>query len=159
MTFKAMKHKSHGDLQLVPVPTHQWKDLSIDFVTGLLVSTNQKSETYNSIFVLINRLIKIVHYKLVKATSNVLSLVKVIINIVMQYHGLSDSIVSDQSSAFMSKIWSLLCYFLGIKQKLSTAFHPQTDGQTKNQNNTIKTYLQAFVNYEENNWTRLFPIA
>ena len=57
------------------------------------------------------------------------------------------------------KFWSSLCYFLGIKQRLSTAFHPQTDGQTKRQNSTIEAYLQAFVNFEQNDWARLLPMA
>ena len=57
MTSKVVRHKPYGDLQLLPVPIHCWKNLSINFVTGLLVSINWKGKTYNSILVIVNRLI------------------------------------------------------------------------------------------------------
>ncbi len=53
----------------------------------------------------------------------------------------------------------MLCYFLGIKRKLSTAFHPQADGQTERQNSMMKVYLRAFVNWEQNDWARLLLMA
>ncbi len=59
----------------------------------------------------------------------------------------------------ISKFWSLLCYFLGIKKKLSTAFHPQTHGQTERQNSMMKPYFRAFVNWEQDDWARLLPMA
>ena len=77
----------------------------------------------------------------------------------MQYYGLSGSIMSDYGSVFTSKFWFSLCYFFGIKQKLSTAFYPQTDGQTKKENSIVKAYLRAFVNYEQDNWAQLLLMA
>ena len=77
----------------------------------------------------------------------------------MRHHGLPDSIIINRRSLFTSKFWSLLYYFLGIKQKLFIAFHPQTDGQTERQNSIIEAYLQAFVNFEQNNWAWFFPMA
>ena len=89
-----------------------------------------------------------VYYEPVKVTIDAPSLVEVILNMIVQYYGLLSSIVSDRSSIFISKFWSLLCYFFGIKQRLSTTFYPKTDGQTKRQNSTIEAYLQVFVNYK-----------
>ena len=74
-------------------------------------------------------------------------------------HGLLDSIVIDKGFLFTSKFWSSLCYFLGIKQTLFTTFYPQTDSQSERQNSTMKRYLQAFVNFEQNNWAKLLPMA
>ncbi len=74
---------------------------------------------------------KMVHYVPVKITIDAPGLAEVIINVVVHHHGVSESIVTDQGSLFTSKFWSSLFYFLGIKRKLSTAFHPQTDGQTE----------------------------
>ena len=91
-----------------------------------------------------------VYYKPVQVTINALGLVEVILDVVVWQHGLLDSIMTDKSLLFISKFWSLLCYFFGIKQRLSTVFHPQTDGQTKRQNSIIEAYLQAFVNFEQN---------
>ncbi len=103
----------------------------MDFVTGLPVSTNWKGETYDSILVIVDRLMKIVYYKPVKVTINAPALVEVIIEAVVWHHGLLDSIVNNRGSVFTSKFWSSLCYFLEIKRKLLTVFHPQTDGQTE----------------------------
>ncbi len=131
----------------------------MDFVTGLPVSMNWNGETYDSILVIVDRLMKMVHYRLVKVTINALALGEVIIEAVVRHHGLPNSIMSDRGSVFTSKFWSSLCYFLGIKRKLSTAFHPQTNGQTKRQNSTMKAYLRAFVNFEQNDRARLLPMA
>ena len=113
----------------------------MDFVTGLPVSTDWKGETYDSILVIVDQLTKMVHYKPVKVTLNALGLAEVILDVIVRHHGLPDSIVTDRSSLFTSKFWSSLCYFLGIKRRLSTDIHPQTDGQTEGKNSTIEAYL------------------
>ena len=113
----------------------------MDFVTGLSISTDWKGDSYNSILVIIDRLMKMVHYEPIKVTIDALRLAKVILDMVVWHHGLSNSIASDRGSLFISKFWSSLCYFFGIKRKLSTAFYPQTDGQTEQQNSTMEAYL------------------
>ena len=89
-----------------------------------------------------------VHYKPVKVIIDALSLDEVMIDVVVRHHGLSDLIVTNRGLLFTSKFYLLLYYFLGIKQKLFTAFYPQTDGQTKKQNSIMEAYLQAFVNFK-----------
>ena len=103
----------------------------MDFVTDLPISTNWKGDSYNFILVIINRLTKMVYYKPVKITINAPGLTEVIIDVVVQYYGLPNSIVTNRGSLFTLKFWSSLCYFFGIKRWLSTAFHPQTDGRIK----------------------------
>ena len=159
LASKAVRHKPYGDLQSLPIPTHRWKDLSMDFVTGLPLSSDWKGDSYNSILVIVDRLTKMVHYKPVKVTIDAPGLAKIIIDVVVWYHGLPDSIVTNRSSFFTSKFWSSLCFFLGVKRRLSTAFHPQTNGQTERQNSTIEAYLRVFVNFEQNNWAKLLPMA
>ena len=122
----------------------------MDFVTGLPISTDWKGDSYDSILVIVDRLTKMVHYKPVKVTINAPGLAEVIIDVVVRHHGLPDSIVTNRGSFFTSKFRSLLCYFLGIKRRLSTAFYPQTDGQTERQNSTMEAYLQVFVNFKQN---------
>ena len=159
LASKAVRHKRYRDLQSLPVFTNRWKDLLIDFVTGLPISTNWKGESYDSILVIVDQLTKMVHYEPVKVTIDAFGVTEVIIDVVVRHHGLPNSIVSDQGSVFTSKFWLSLYYFLRIKRKLSTAFYPQTDGQTERQNNTMEAYLRAFVNYEQNDWARLLPMA
>ncbi len=109
--------------------------------------------------VIVDQLTKMVYYIPVKVTIDAPGLAKVIINVIMSYHRVPESIVTDQGSLFSSKFWSSLCYFLGIKQKLSTAFHLQIDGQMERQNSIMEAYLRVFVNWEQDDWARLLPIA
>ena len=83
LASKAVRHKPYGDLQALPVPTHRWKDLLMDFVTGLPVSTDWKGESFVSILVIVNRLTKMVHYEPVKITIDAPGLVEVILNVVV----------------------------------------------------------------------------
>ena len=131
----------------------------MDFVTGLPILTDRKEDSYDSILVIVDRLTKMVYYKPVKVTIDAPGLVEIIINVVVRYNGLPDSIIIDWGSFFISKFWSLLCYFLGIKRRLFTAFYLQTDGQIERQNSTIEVYLQAFVNFKQNDWAWFPPIA
>ncbi len=82
-----------------------------------------------------------------------------IIDVVVRHHGVPESIVTDRGSLFTSKFWFSLCYFLGIKRKQSIAFYPQTDGQTERQNSMMEAYFRVFVNWEQDNWERLLPMA
>ncbi len=100
-----------------------------------------------------------VYYEPVKVTIDAPGLAEVIIDVVVRHHGVPESIITDRGLLFTSKFWSLLCYFLGIKRKLSAAFHPQTDGQTERQNSMMEACLRAFVNWEQDDWARLLPMA
>ncbi len=95
----------------------------MDFIASLPVSTNWKNETYDSILVIVDCLTKIVDYEPVNIMINIPGLAKVIINVVICYHGVLESIVIYKALLFISKFWSLLYYFLKIKKKLFTAFY------------------------------------
>ena len=88
----------------------------MDFVTNLPILINWKRDSYNFILVIIDQVTKMVYYKLVKININVLGLAKVIIDVVMHYHNLLDSIVINPGFFFTSKFWLLLCYFFIIKR-------------------------------------------
>ena len=113
----------------------------MDFVTGLLISTNWKGNSYDSILVIVDWLIKIVHYEPIKITINALGLAEIIIDVRICHHGLPDTVVTDKGSLFTSKFWSSLCYFLNIKRCFSITFHPQTEGQIERQKSTMEAYL------------------
>lgn len=130
LVFKTIYYKSYGNLQSLPVPTYSKKDLLIDFVIDLSLSADQKYENYKLILVIVNRLTKMVYYKFIKITINTLKLMKIIINMVIQYHGLPDSIINNCRAIFMSMFWSLLYYFFTIKKQLFIMLYPQQiDGQ------------------------------
>ena len=87
----------------------------MDFMTGLPISINWKKDSYNYLLVIVDWLIKMVDYKLVKITIDILGLVKVMIDVVVHYYDFLDSNVTDKSLFFTLKFWSLFCYFFGIK--------------------------------------------
>jgi len=89
----------------------------------------------------------------------VTDLVRVFAKEVWKYHGLPTDIVSDRDSRFTSEVWKEFLRLLDIRPRMSTAFHPQTDGQTERLNQTIEAYLRAFVSQEQDNWVSLLPMA
>ena len=104
MTYAwVQKQSDNGDLQSLPIPTYCWKDLSMNFMTGLPISTNWKRESYDSILVIVNWLTKIVYYKLVKVIINAPGLANVILDVVVWYYGFLNSIVFDRNLLFTSK--------------------------------------------------------
>lgn len=156
---KAPRHKPHGRLTPLPIPTHKWKDLSMDFVTGLPPSRDWNGQVYDSICVVLDRLTKMAHYIAVTTTLTAWQLAHVIHQEIVRIHGLPDSIVSDRDKLFTSHFHQELCQLLRIKPRLSTAYHPQTDGQTERQNSTMEQYLRAYVNYEQDDWVLLLASA
>ena len=123
------------------------------------MSADWKNNSYDSIFVIVVYLTKMVYYESVKVIIDAPGLAEVLINVVIQHHSLPDCIISKHRAIFMTKFWSLLCSFLGIKWRLSTIFYPQTDRETEQQNSIIKAYLCAFVNWEQNDWVRFLLMA
>ena len=156
---KAPRHKPYGKLQSLPIPEYKWTDISMDFVNGLPLSKDWTGTEYDAILVIVDRLTKMAHYVPVKTTLTAEQLAEVLIDVLVRYHGLPDSIVSDRGSLFTSHYWSALCHFLSVKRRLSTAFHPETDGQTERQNSTMEQYLRAYCNFEQDDWVRLLPVA
>ena len=146
---KAVCYKSYDDFQSLPIPIYQWKNFLMDFVTGLPISINWKKDSYNFILVIIDRLTRMVHYKPVKITINTFGLAEVIIDVVVRHYSFLNSIVTNQGFLFTANIWSLLCYFLGIKRRLFTIFYLQIDGQTKRQKSIIKAYLGKFFFWDQ----------
>ena len=74
-------------------------------------------------------------------------------------HGIPQSIISDRDKLFTSKFWNTWTRQLGTKVKLSTAYHPQTDGQIEQTNQTLEQYLRHYINFKQNKWIDLLPLA
>ena len=78
---------------------------------------------------------------------------------VWKLHGLPTEIISDMDAKFSREFWESLCKMLGVKRRMSTAYHPQTDGQTERTNHVLEGYLRTFVNYDQDDWSQLLPLA
>ena len=81
------------------------------------------------------------------------------IQLVFCLHGLPETITSDRGPQFTSHFWGTLCKRRQIDRRMSTAFHPQTDGQTERFNSVMKQYLRSYVNYLQDDWSSWLPLA
>ena len=124
--FKIRKHKHFAKFQSLLVLIYQQKNSSIDFITIFLKSGNQKTNINDVILVIMNYLIKIVYDKLVKARIDILSIEKLIFNIVIWHYSILNFVVSNWNLHFTLKFQFLLYYSLKIKCQTSTTFHSQT---------------------------------
>ena len=123
---KNLNVKPAGELQPLHVPNYPWEEVSMDFITHL-----PKSKGYDSILVVVDRLSKMAHFLPLYSTSSASDVAKIFFDNIFRLHGLPKRIVSDRDSKFTSSFWKKLCQLVNIKMALSTAFHPQTDGQTE----------------------------
>ena len=106
-----------------------------------------------------NTLTKYAYLEPYKEASTAEDLAYIFNKIVIARHGIPDKIVLDRDKLFTSQFWQSLMDQIETKQRLSTSYHPQTDGQTERTNQTIEQYLRYYLNYEQNNWVSLLPIA
>ena len=108
---------------------------------------------------LVDRFSKYVRYLPVNKTITAQGVAELLLYQCFLKMGPPDTLVSDRGSVFTSQFWSDICYHLKIDHRLSTAFHPQTDGQTERQNQELETYLRIYMGYKQDNWVDLLPYA
>jgi hypothetical protein len=109
--------------------------------------------------VAVDKLTKYAHFIPYSNQSTAEHLGHIVLDRLIRYHGLPKVIISDRDKLFTSNYWKTLVGATGIHHKLSTAFHPQTDGQTERVNQTLEQYLRHYVNLAQNNWVSLLPTA
>ncbi|KAM4064780.1 reverse transcriptase (RNA-dependent DNA polymerase) [Hirsutella rhossiliensis] len=143
---KAERHKPYGELQPLPVPKKPWDSIAFDHITKLPPSKEPMTNVkYDSIFVITDRLTKYGYFLPYKEASNAEELAYVFLRTIRKH------ICGQVLQALMAQ--------LGTKHKLSTAYHPQTDGQTERLNQTLEQYLRCYISYEQNDWVKWLPTA
>ena len=156
--MKTSRHRPYGLLVPLPVPRGPWEDISLDFIVGLPPSLHM-GVACDSILVVVDRFSKMVRYIPTVNTVDAIGVGALITDHILSKFGVPKSIVSDRGSIFTSSYWESLCFYLATRRCLSTAFHPQTDGQTERMNQTLETYLRCFINYQQDNWAELLACA
>ena len=129
----------------------------MDYVVGLPMSRGN-----NAVLVVMCRLTKMRHFIPCVADEEGTSAEEtatMLLRHVWKYHWLCSTAVSDRGPQFVSEVWKYLCRLLQIEASLSTAFHPETDGQTENANKDMERYLRSFVNYLQDDWVNWLPMA
>jgi len=152
---KAARHHPYGLSSPLELPYAPWQSIAMDFITELPLT-----DKCDQLWVVIDWFTKMVHFiPLQKDMKMAADLAVAFAKEVWKYHRLPTDMVSDRDSRFTSETWKEFLRQSGIRPQMSTAFHPQMDGQTERLNQTIARYLRAFVNHEQDNWVSLLPMA
>lgn len=146
--------RPNGLLQPLPVADRPWQHLSCDFVGPLPMSSG-----FNFVLTVVDRFTKMAVF--LPCTKNITSFefAKLFVRKVYSRFGLPSTIVTDRGPQFTAMVWQSLATLLGINHRLSTAYHPQTDGQSEIVNKALGQYLRIFSNLEQTDWSSHLPYA
>ncbi|GJX41644.1 reverse transcriptase domain-containing protein [Tanacetum coccineum] len=151
---KAEYQKPSGLLVQPVIPVWKWENITMDFVTKLPKTTSGQ----DTIWVIVDRLTKSAHFLPMKETDSMEKLTRQYLKEVVSRHGVPVSIISDRDSKFTSHFWKSLNKSLGTQLDMSTAYHPQTDGQSERTIQTLEDMLRACVMDFGKGWDRHLPL-
>ncbi|KAE9299778.1 hypothetical protein PF008_g23167 [Phytophthora fragariae] len=145
---------SQAPLRPLPIATEAWRSVSIDFIFGL----PPDAEGRTGVLVFVDRFTKMVHLIPVRDTVTAAETAAQFTDCVFRHHGLPESIVSDPDPRFTSAFWSSLFQLLGTKLSMSTAVHPETNGQTERVNRVLEDVLRSYATSFAS-WSAFLPLA
>ncbi|MBW0557086.1 hypothetical protein O181_096801 [Austropuccinia psidii MF-1] len=151
---KNIHNKKFGLLKPLPIKNGPWICLSMDFITQFPLSNS-----FDSILITVDRFSKIAVFISTMSSITSLDLIHLFIKNNFSNNGLTSSIVSDRGSLFVSSFWTNLCQQLKISRDLSTAYHPETDGQTERVNQILEQYHWMCISYHQDDWNTWLPLA
>ena len=152
---KPEQRRPAGLLQPLPVPPRAWYSVSTDLIVQLPCTARGK----DAIAVFVDRLTKMVHFAATTSDLDTMGYAQLFVSNVVRLHGLPSEIISDRGPQFSSKLWESICALLNVQIKMSSAYHPQTDGQTERANRVLEEMLRAFVGPLQDDWDDLLPMA
>lgn len=146
--------KYPGLLQSLPVPDHAWQIVSLDFIEGL-----PKSATFTCILVAVDKFSKYSHFVPLAHPFTAMDVAEAYMQFIHKLHGLPQSLISDRDRIFTSTLWTTLFRLAGTQLRMSSSYHPQTDGQTERVNQCLETFLQCFVHTCPSQWSKWLALA
>jgi hypothetical protein len=152
---KPSNQKPFGLLNPIEPALDKFQHYSMDFIGPLPKSTNNN----DGILVIVDMLTKAVSLEPIRMTFNAPAIAKIFYRRIFTRFGIPKKIVSDRDPRFTGAFWRRLLELTNTKLALSTAYHPQTDGQTERTNRTLEAILRANINYWQNNWDEFLPSA
>ncbi|KAI0992351.1 hypothetical protein K3495_g15835, partial [Podosphaera aphanis] len=144
-----------GLLLPLPIPERFHCELSIDFMTDLPI---KKKGDPSFLMVITDRLLKSVTLEAMN-TMNAEECAERFVQCHYRFHGFPKALTSDRGSNWVGDFWKRLCKRSGIEQRLSTAYHPETDGATERMNQEVLAYLRAFISFSQTEWSEMLPSA
>jgi hypothetical protein len=151
---KIQRRAPAGELRPLPIPEERWEELTVDFIVEL-----PESGGYDAVMVSVDRLSKRAHFIPTNTTVTALGTARLFLHHIWRHHGFPRRVVSDRGTQFVADFMKELYRLLGIEGASSTAYHPQTDGQTERVNQELEQFLRLFVNERQDNWFDLLPLA
>ncbi|CAI7803618.1 unnamed protein product [Closterium sp. NIES-54] len=151
--MKSSKQKKTGLVQPLPVPEQPWQVVSLDFITGL----PSTSRGHDSILVVIHKFSKMGHFIPTNATAIAEATARLFFDRIITIHGIPATLISDRDPKFTSKLWKELMGLLGTKLAMSSAYHPQTDGQTERLNQVVEQLLRTACKDDVSHWDTQLP--
>ena len=152
--IKARTTKPYGKLSPLPKPTRPWDTISMDFITGLPLV-----DGYDAIATFVDTYTKQAHFIPCTIKIDAPQFARLYFSNIFRLHGLSRCIISDRDPRFTSTFWKELMKHLRTKLNMSTAYHPQTDGQTERTHRTIEQILRGFIHAQHDDWLHALPLA
>jgi hypothetical protein len=147
--------RAAGLYQPLPLPKKQWSTVTMDLITQLPPTADGNT----AIIVFCDKFTKMIHVVPTKTKCDGPEVAHIFLKHVFQYHGMPEQFIHDRDPRFNSSFWKTLFGLCGIKQTNSTAYHPQTDGQTEVVNKSIEDYLRHFGDENQSDWDTLLPYA
>jgi len=126
------------------VPEKPWSYITVDFITKLLLA-----QSYNSILVVYDRMTKIAHFVPTTEKTSAERVARLFWDNIWKLYSLPESIITDRGAQFTAGMMKELNLMLGIDTKLSTAYHPQIDGQMERMNQELEQYLRMFIDHRQ----------
>jgi RNase H-like domain found in reverse transcriptase/Reverse transcriptase (RNA-dependent DNA polymerase)/Integrase zinc binding domain/Chromo (CHRromatin Organisation MOdifier) domain/Retroviral aspartyl protease/Integrase core domain len=152
---KAGHQRPAGLLQPLPIPDTRWHTVTLDFVTGLPKTSRQ----YDAILVFVDKLTKMVHLAPTTQECTTEEAARLFFKHVFSLHGQPEVIISDRDARFTSEFWRKLAKQLQTRLLFSTAYHPETDGQTERTNRVVEEVLRNFVGSDTKSWEDVLPFV
>jgi hypothetical protein len=151
---KTSRRQRHGQLHPLPIPEGPWQSVSMDFIVEL-----PPSQGYDTIYVCVDRFTKMAHFCPTTTKISAEGTADLYLRHVFKNHGIPRDIVSDRGPQFVSKFTRALLDLCDIQGNRSTAFHPESDGQTERVNQTLEQYLRTYCGHHQDDWSQLLPLA
>ncbi|KAJ9556252.1 LOW QUALITY PROTEIN: hypothetical protein OSB04_010866 [Centaurea solstitialis] len=155
LRVKAEHQRPHGKLQPLDIPVWKWEHITMDLITKL----PRTSRSYDAIWVIVDRLTKSAHFIAIRESSSAEALADIYVKEIVARHGVPVTIISDRDVRFTSRFWGKFHEDLGTRLQFSTAFHPQTDGQSERTIQTLEDMLRACVLDFGGSWDTYLPLA